>query len=128
MATLPWSTDLRSLLAEAANCDQGAACLFAIEDGIPEAARAGYAALVIAYARDGEPVTIFDDGAALLLIKNGGVASARIAGERIMSEMHRLGLQSTLRAAVIGVDGQPDTLADRVREVVKGGSPGTVTG
>ncbi len=126
MATLPWSTDLRSLTAEAATCDDGAACSFVINSDIPIAARAGYAALVVAYTRDGEPVTIFDDGSALLLVRDGGLISGRVAAERILAQMTKLGLAATLRVGVVSIDHQPDSLARRARAAAESAAPGSV--
>jgi hypothetical protein len=71
-----------------------------IDEAIPAGARAGYAALVIAYARANEPVTILEGGAAALLIRDGGVASGVVAARRLLAQMSKLGLKETLRAGV----------------------------
>ena len=128
LASLPWSMDLNELLTEAATNRESAACLFTIESHIPADARKGYSALVIAYTRDGEPVTIFDDGAALLLVKSGGIDAARAAAGRVISQMHRLGLERTLRAGVVAIDNAPQTVVSRARDVVATAQPGAVAG
>ena len=69
VSQLPWAVGHDRFLAAAeAITGEGACCLFVIDEAIPASARSGYAALVIAYARANEPVTILEGGAAALLI------------------------------------------------------------
>lgn len=101
ISQLPWAAGYdRFSSAAAAVRGEGACCLFVIDASIPAGARSGYAALVIAYARATEPVTILEDGAAALLICDGGVSAGRVAARRLLDQMSRLGLQQTLRAGV----------------------------
>ena len=61
ISQLPWAVAHdRFLKAAAAVTAEGACCLFVIDEAIPASARSGYAALVIAYARANEPVTILE--------------------------------------------------------------------
>ena len=102
ISQLPWAVGHdRFLSAAQAVRGEGACCLFVIDESIPASARSGYAALVIAYARANEPVTILEGGAAALLIRDGGVASGQVAARRLLKQMSRLGLQETLRAGVV---------------------------
>jgi hypothetical protein len=110
ISQLPWAIGHdRFVAAAGAVTGDGACCLFVIDETIPASARSGYAALVIAYARANEPVTILEGGAAALLIRDGGVASGVVAAKRLLKQMSKLGLQQTLRAGVAplgaGVDG-----------------------
>jgi hypothetical protein len=104
----------------------GAVCVFVIDDTIPQSARSGYAALVIAYARADEPVYILDDGAAALLIREGGVSSGAVAGRRVLEQMRRLALQDTLRAGVAPLTGDADGAIAAARDVAAVNAPGAV--
>jgi hypothetical protein len=112
ISQLPWAVGHdRFLAAAGAVTGEGACCLFVIDESIPASARSGYAALVIAYARANEPVTILEGGAAALLIREGGVTSGQVAARRLLKQMNRLGLQETLRAGVAPLrDGVADAL------------------
>ncbi len=127
ISQLPWAVGHdRFLAAAAAVTGEGACCLFVIDEAIPASARSGYAALVIAYARANEPVTILEGGAAALLIRDGGVKSGRVAARRLLQQMSRLGLQQTLRAGVAPlVDGVDPALA-RARELAGTAAAGEV--
>lgn len=114
--SLPWATDLDSLLASANDHPDASCCLFTVESVIPLEARAGFAALVLAYGRDGEPVAILDDGTALVLVTSGGLDAAKVVATRVLDQMARLGLSTTLRAAVAPVAGDPSTLLARALE------------
>jgi hypothetical protein len=99
MSHLPWSSTHGEFASAAAEVTEGGAVsVFTIDDSIPVQARRGYIALIIAYARADEPVTIFEDGSAALLIKEGGVAAASAAAGRVIGQLRRLGLESTVRA------------------------------
>ena len=127
ISQLPWAVGHdRFLAAAAAVTGDGACCLFVIDEAIPASARSGYAALVIAYARANEPVTILEGGAAALLIRDGGVASGQVAARRLLQQMSRLGLQETLRAGVAPLgSGVIDALV-RARELASGAPAGEV--
>lgn len=125
VSQLPWAVAHdRFLKAAAAVTTEGACCLFVIDEAIPASARSGYAALVIAYARANEPVTILEGGAAALLIRTGGVASGETAARRLLRQMNKLGLQQTLRAGVSslaeGVDGAIARARDLATEATAG--------
>ncbi len=77
ISQLPWQVSPEEFMRAAAEISEGGACcMFVIDSSIPTSARSGYAALVIAYARADEPVCILEGGAAALLVRSGGVASA----------------------------------------------------
>lgn len=127
ISQLPWAIGHdRFLAAAAAVTGEGACCLFVIDEAIPASARSGYAALVIAYARANEPVTILEGGAAALLIRDGGVASGEIAARRLLKQMSRLGLQETLRAGVSPLTPDVDAALDRARQLAGGAAAGEV--
>ncbi|HSP65968.1 MAG TPA: hypothetical protein VLO10_07230 [Candidatus Deferrimicrobium sp.] len=127
ISQLPWAVGHdRFLAAASAVTGDGACCLFVIDEAIPASARSGYAALVIAYARANEPVTILEGGAAALLIRDGGVAAGQVAARRLLQQMSRLGLQETLRAGVAPLDsGVGDALA-KARGLATGANAGEV--
>jgi hypothetical protein len=123
ISQLPWAVGHDRFLAAAkAITGEGACCLFVIDETIPASARSGYAALVIAYARANETVTILEGGAAALLIGDGGVKSGQVAARRLLKLMSRLGLQDTLRAGVAPLsDGVDEALA--AARVLADGAP-----
>lgn len=127
ISQLPWAVGHdRFLSAAEAVTGEGACCLFVIDESIPASARSGYAALVIAYARANEPVTILEGGAAALLIRDGGVSAGQVAARRLLNQMSKLGLQATLRAGVAPlVDGVDDAIAT-ARALATGASAGEV--
>ncbi len=127
ISQLPWAVGHdRFLAAAGAVTGDGACCLFVIDEAIPATARSGYAALVIAYARANEPVTILEGGAAALLIRDGGVASGQVAARRLLQQMSRLGLQETLRAGVAPLGGGVAEALARARELAGGAAAGEV--
>lgn len=124
---LPWQVTLDEFSrAASAITDGGACCVFVIDDGIPASARSGYAALVIAYAREDEPVCILEGGAAALLIRSGGVESGRVVANRVMEQMKRLGLRETLRAGVKALDGEVRPALDGARQEAVAAAPGAI--
>lgn len=129
VSQLPWAVGHdRFLAAAAAVTGDGACCLFVIDEAIPASARSGYAALVIAYARANEPVTILEGGAAALLIREGGVASGLVAARRLIRQMSKLGLESTLRAGVTPLNGDVETALEEARRLATAASAGEVAG
>lgn len=127
ISQLPWAVGHDRFLAAArAVTGEGACCLFVIDESIPATARSGYAALVIAYARANEPVTILEGGAAALLIRDGGVASGQVAARRLLAQMSRLGLQETLRAGVAPLGPVVDDAIAVARAVASSASAGQV--
>jgi hypothetical protein len=127
ISQLPWAVGHdRFLAAAGAVTSEGACCLFVIDEAIPASARSGYAALVIAYARANEPVTILEGGAAALLIRDGGVASGQVAARRLLKQMSRLGLRETLRAGVAPLAGGVDAAIVSARALASGASAGEV--
>jgi hypothetical protein len=128
LAQLPWAVTRSEFIRTAgALADQDAACcVFAIDASIPREARAGYAALVIAYARAQEPVLILDDGAAVLLVREGGTAAAEVAARRVLREMERLALERTIRAGVADMQRDCDAAVAAARALADGADPGQV--
>jgi predicted ABC-type transport system involved in lysophospholipase L1 biosynthesis ATPase subunit len=127
ISQLPWAVGHdRFLAAAGAITGEGACCLFVIDEAIPASARSGYAALVIAYARSNEPVTILEGGAAALLIRDGGVASGEVAARRLLTQMSRLGLRETLRAGVAPLFGGVDDAIAQARALASGAPAGEV--
>ena len=127
ISQLPWAVGHdRFLAAAGAVTGEGACCLFVIDESIPASARSGYAALVIAYARANEPVTILEGGAAALLIRDGGVASGQVAARRLLQQMSRLGLQETLRAGVAPLANGVDAALASARDLAMGAAAGEV--
>jgi hypothetical protein len=98
---IPWSTTLSELRELEKESAESACCVFGVAEDIPGHARRGYATLVMAYARESEPVAVLEDGSAALLVVDGGVAGARAVAQRILSQLAKLGLQDTVR---IGID------------------------
>ncbi len=127
ISQLPWAVGHDRFLAAAqAVTGEGACCLFVIDESIPSSARAGYAALVIAYARANEPVTILEGGAAALLIRDGGVSSGQVAAQRLLTQMSKLGLRETLRAGVSPLGGAVDDALAAARALAAGAPAGEV--
>jgi hypothetical protein len=129
MSILPWQVTLTEFTRKAAEVPtDGACCAFVIDPSIPQAARGGYASLVMAYSRADEPVCVLDDGAALVLVCDGGIASGKALAERVLAQMRRLALELTLTAgvALIGDDpGGAITAARAAAASVPAGQIGT---
>ena len=131
ISQLPWAVGHDRFVADAqAAAGDAACCQFLIDTAIPATARAGYAALVIAYARANESVTILEGGAAALLIRDGGVVSGTTAARRLLKQMARLGLQQTLRAGVTPFESRLESGIDdairSARELAASALPGEV--
>ena len=65
--------------------------------------------------------------AGLVVTHNSTVRSDVFGGKRILDQMRILGLETTLRVAVVAVNAQPDTLTERLRGLAESGKPGKVT-
>ena len=127
MSLLPWQVTLAEFNSAAAEvAEGGACCLFIIDDAIPSSARSGYAALVIAYAREDEPVCILGDGTTALLVRTGGVESGEIVARRVLDQMRRLALDKTLRAGVSVLEADPARALATATEQAKAAPPGDV--
>jgi hypothetical protein len=127
MSLLPWQVTLDEFNRAAAEVTEGGACcVFVIDDTIPANARSGYAALVIAYAREDEPVCILGDGTAALLVRTGGVASGEVVARRVLEQMRRLALERTLRAGVSVLGADPAGSLDEATKRAKAAPPGEV--
>ena len=128
ISLLPWQVTLSEFQEKAAIAGKdGACCAFVVDPSIPQAARGGYASLVMAYSRADEPVCVLDDGAALVLVADGGIASGRALAERVLVQMRRLALELTLTAgvALIGDDPGAAVAARAAAESVPAGQIGT---
>ncbi len=86
----------------------GACLVFVISEEIPPSARAGYAQLIIAYARANEPVTIDGEGTSTLLITEGGIAAGVVVADRVFGLMRRISLETTIRAGIAPLAGDPE--------------------
>ena len=108
ISILPWQVSLAEFSQKAAEVkEDGACCVFVVDPSIPQAARGGYASLVMAYSRADEPVCVLDDGAALVLVRDGGIASGKALAERVLAQMRRLALDLTLTAGVALIGDDP---------------------
>ena len=128
ISQLPWQVSREEFIAAARDVgDGGACCMFVIDPSIPQSARSGYAALVIAYARADEPVCIFSDGSAALLVREGGLDSAQVVARRILDQMRKLALEDTLRAGITVVGSDPDAALDASSAIAESGEAGNVS-
>jgi hypothetical protein len=129
MSLLPWQVTLDEFTKSAIEVGpDGACCVFVVDPSIPRAARAGYSSLVMAYSRADEPVCILDDGAAIVLVREGGDASANALAQRVLGQMRKLALELTLTAGVAVLGDNPAGAVDAARtaaESVAAGQVGT---
>jgi hypothetical protein len=109
---LHWSTKLEDLLVEADNTPDGAFCVFVVDEQIPVTARGGFAALVMAYTREAEPVAVLEDGTAVLLTIEAGAVGGNAVAARVFAQLDKLRLRQTVRAGVatLGSDSPLQTL------------------
>jgi hypothetical protein len=128
LSQLPWAVTRAEFLATARDTGGDGACVvFVISDEIPLGARAGYAQLIIAYARANEPVTIDRDGISTLLITEGGVGAGATVAERVFGLMRRISLETTIRAGVAALGDDPETaIAAALRRAELAGPSSTV--
>jgi hypothetical protein len=109
LSHLPWAVTRAEFITTARDTGSDGACLvFVISDQIPPGARGGYAQLIIAYARANEPVTIDSDGTSALLITEGGVDAGATVANRVFGLMRRISLETTIRAGVAALAGNPE--------------------
>lgn len=129
LSLLPWQVTLDEFTKSAAAVGpDGACCVFVVDPSIPAAARGGYASLVMAYSRADEPVCILEDGAAIVLVREGGHASANALALRVLGQMRKLALDLTLTAGVAVLGADPGGAVDAARtaaELVPAGQIGT---
>jgi hypothetical protein len=125
-AQLPAAVPVDDLVAEAVTIGAASACCVFAADGVAYAERRGYAALVVAYSRDGEPVAVLEDGAAVLLIRQGGVAAAATVAKRILGQAGRVGLDQEMRVGVAGLGEDPRAGIAAAREAARTVSPGRI--
>lgn len=127
LGQLPWAVTHSEFARAAAEAAADAACcVFVIDGSIPQQARAGYAALVIAYARAEEPVLILEDGAAALLVRAGGTAAGEVVARRVLTEMRRLALERTIRAGVVPMAPVCDDALSAARGAAERAEPGSI--
>lgn len=116
LSLMPWQVSLTEFTRSASEGGPDVACcVFVVDPSIPSAARGGYASLVMAYSRADEPVCILADGAALVLVLEGGVASGNALAQRVLGQMRKLALDLTLTAGVALIAGDPSTAIDAAR-------------
>ncbi len=85
LSLLPWQVSLDEFTRSALEVGpEASCCVFVVDPSIPAAARGGYASLVMAYSRADEPVCILEDGAAIVLVREGGNASGNALAERVL--------------------------------------------
>jgi hypothetical protein len=129
LSLMPWQVSLEEFTRSAREVGaDGACCVFVVDPSIPSAARGGYASLVMAYSRADEPVCVLTDGAAIVLVREGGVPSADALARRVLGQMRKLGLELTLTAGVALLGEEPETAIDAARvaaESVAAGQVGT---
>jgi hypothetical protein len=124
---LPWQVSREEFISAADEVGAaGACCTFVIDSSIPRSARSGYAALVIAYARAEEPVYIFSDGSAALLIREGGVESGQVVARRIFEQMRKLSLEGTLRAGIALLRSDPEGALHASRSAAETADAGAI--
>jgi hypothetical protein len=127
LSHIPWSVTRAEFLATARDTGEDGACLvFLIAEEIPPAARAGYAQLVIAYARANEPVTIDGAGTSVLLITEGGVEAGRVVADRVLNLMRRISLETTVRAGVAALASDPEAAIAQARGRAERAQAGSV--
>ncbi len=116
LSLLPWQVTLAEFIQKAGEVkEDGACCAFIVDPSIPQAARGGYASLVMAYSRADEPVCVLDGGAALVLVRDGGIASGKSLAERVFVQMRRLALDLTLTAGVALIGDDPSQAVTAAR-------------
>jgi hypothetical protein len=129
VAQLPSAVPMRDFVAAANEAASDAAvCVFVPDDTVEPQDRRGYAALVIAYSRFEEPVTILDDGCTALLIRDGGLLAGAAACRRILNQAARMGLESRLRVGMALIAGDPATALRSARSNAAKGEPGAIAG
>jgi hypothetical protein len=129
VAQLPSAVPWRDFVAAATEAaDDAAVCVFAPDDVVEPGDRRGYAALVIAYSRFEEPVSILDDGCTALLIREGGLPAAAAACRRIVAQAGRMGLESRLRVGLALIAGDPAVALRNARSSAARGVPGEIAG
>ena len=127
MSLLPWQVTLAEFTQKAAGVGaDGACCAFVVDPSIPQVARGGYASLVMAYSRADEPVCVLDDGAALVLVRDGGIASGKSLAERVFVQMRRLALDLTLTAGVALIGDNPAEAVTAARAAATSVAPGQI--
>jgi hypothetical protein len=127
MSLLAWQVTLDEFTQKAAATGgDGACCAFVVDPSIPQAARGGYASLVMAYSRADEPVCVLDDGAALVLVLEGGITSGKALAERVLAQMGRLKLELTLTAGVALIGDHPSAAIAAARAAAVAVAPGQI--
>jgi hypothetical protein len=127
MSLLPWQVTMAEFTQKASSgLADGACCAFVVDPSIPQAARGGYASLVMAYSRADEPVCVLDDGAALVLVLEGGIASGKALAERVLAQMARLKLELTLTAGVALIGHDPAAAVAAARAAATSVAPGKI--
>jgi hypothetical protein len=121
---LHWSIKLDDLLTEADATPQGALSIYAVDEQIPQTARVGYAALVMAYTRENEPVALLEDGSAALLTIEGGITGASAVAARVLAQLDKLGLRQTVRAGVAAMTDSSHQALDRAKTAAAGAEAG----
>lgn len=125
-AQLPSAVSLDELLTSALPHTDGQACCVFAADGVDLAARRGYAALVLAYARRDEPVAVLEDGAAVLLVRDGGVPAASVVARRVLAQAARVGLDAELQVGLAPLGTDPAGGLRSARAAARRAGPGGI--
>jgi hypothetical protein len=127
ISLLPWQVTLVDFTRKAGEVrNDGACCAFVVDPSIPQSARGGYASLVMAYSRADEPVCVLDDGTALVLVREGGIASGKALAERVLGQMRRLALDTTLTAGVAQIGDDASQAVTAARSAAASVAPGQI--
>jgi hypothetical protein len=127
LSLLPWQVSLDEFTRSALEVGpEASCCVFVVDPSIPSAARGGYASLVMAYSRADEPVCVLDDGAALVLVMDGGISSGKALAERVLGQMARLKLELTLTAGVALIGDDPGAAVTAARDAATSVAPGKI--
>jgi hypothetical protein len=127
LSLLPWQVSLDEFTRTALEVGtEASCCVFVVDPSIPSAARGGYASLVMAYSRADEPVCILGDGAAIVLVREGGKPSGNALAQRVLGQMRKLGLDLTLTAGVALLGDDPANGIAAARAAAAGVAAGQV--
>jgi hypothetical protein len=127
LSLLPWQVSLDEFTRSAIEVGpEASCCVFVVDPSIPSAARGGYASLVMAFSRADEPVCILEDGAAIVLVREGGNPSGNALAQRVLGQMRKLGLELTLTAGVALLADDPAKGIAAARAAAVSVTPGQV--
>lgn len=132
--TQPWASELPWTMTNdefddavrEADEHECACCVFYVDDEVDMDTRRAYAAMIIAYTRAGEPITVLPNGSAVLLITNGGAASGGVAARRIMKQLSGVEQSSRIRVGIAAAGHNSDSIVVRAQKAALMAQPGGV--